>query len=311
MRGVKLGYFADGPWAHKAFDKIVMDNSLEIQFLTVRYDKQDVELIKKAKENHIPIELSANINSEEFINRMKKYRSDLFVSMSFNQIFKAEMINLPAYKTINCHAGKLPFYRGRNILNWALINDEKEFGITVHYLDEGIDTGDIILQETYPITDEDTYHTLLTRAYAGCADVLYRAIKMIQVGEVKVIRQSDIDPVGMYCGMRMAGDEVIDWNQSSRELFNFIRALCLPGPQALSWIRGKKIGINRARMVPGAHVYKNTVGQVVGKTEDGFLVKTGDTVLEITEYAYEGRIKIGDRLTVKPEELRGGGGSLP
>jgi methionyl-tRNA formyltransferase len=65
--------------------------------------------------------------------------------MSFNQIFKSEIINLPRLKTINCHAGKLPFYRSRNILNWVLINDEKEFGITVHYVDEGIDTGDIIL----------------------------------------------------------------------------------------------------------------------------------------------------------------------
>lgn len=294
---MKIGYFADGPWAHKAFDRIISDHSIEIQFVTVRYDKRDAELIKRAEENHIPIELSENINSEEFVNRMKLYEADLFVSMSFNQIFRTQMINLPKYKTINCHAGKLPFYRGRNILNWALINDEKEFGITVHYLDEGIDTGDIILQESYPITDEDNYNTLLNRAYDGCADVLYRAIKMIQNGEVKVIRQSDIDPVGMYCGMRQAGDEIIDWGQSSREIFNFIRALCMPGPQAVSWIKGKKISINRARMIEGAHVYKNIVGQVVGKTKDGFIVKTGDTMLEITEYTYDDKVKIGDRLT--------------
>ena len=236
---MRIGYFADGPWAHKAFEKIIADDSVEIQFITVRYDKRDAELIRRAKENHIPVELSSNINSEEFIGRMKLYDPELFVSMSFNQIFKTEMINLPQYKTINCHAGKLPFYRGRNILNWALINDEKEFGITVHYLDEGIDTGDIILQEVYPITDEDDYNTLLNRAYSGCADVLYRAIKMIQNAEVKPVRQSDIDPVGMYCGMRKAGDEIIDWRQTSREIFNFIRALCVPGPQAVSWINGK------------------------------------------------------------------------
>ncbi|MDR1522244.1 MAG: hypothetical protein LBS28_05280 [Streptococcaceae bacterium] len=85
------------------------------------------------------------MNSKEVINLLKKYNADLFISMSFNQIFKSEIINLPRLKTINCHAGKLPFYRSRNILNWVLINDEKEFGITVHYVDEGIDTGDIIL----------------------------------------------------------------------------------------------------------------------------------------------------------------------
>ena len=293
---MKIGYFADGPWGHKAFKKIISDNTLEIKFVTVRYDKRDSELLRLAEENNIPVELSKNVNSAEFISKMKDYDVDLFVSMSFNQIFKTEMINLPRYKAINCHAGKLPFYRGRNILNWALINDEKEFGITVHYFDEGIDTGDIILQETYPITDEDDYATLLMRAYDGCADVLYRAIKMIQKNEVKRMKQCDIDPVGMYCGMRKAGDEIIDWNQSSRELFNFVRALCIPGPQATSWIDGKKISINKARMIPGAHSYKNIPGQVVGKTEDGFVVKTGDTILEIVEYTFEDKVKMGDRL---------------
>ncbi len=293
---LRIGYFADGPWGQRAFDKIIRDDSLEIAFMTVRYGARDPELIKRAEGNHIPLELSKNVNSEEFLERMREYDADLFVSMSFNQILKTELINLPKYKTINCHAGKLPFYRGRNILNWALINDEKEFGVTVHYVDEGIDTGDIILQEVYPITDEDNYGTLLARAYTGCADVLYRAIKMIQNDEVKPIKQSDIDPIGMYCGGREEGDEIIDWNQTSREIFNLIRAVSKPGPQALSWINGNKICINRARMIPGACCYKNNNGQVIGKTEAGFLVKTGDTVLEITEYTYEGKIKIGDRL---------------
>lgn len=293
---MKIGYFADGPWAHRAFDKIICDSSIEIKFVTVRYDRKDMELINRAEENNIPIEISENINSETFIERVKSYDVDLFVSMSFNQIFRKEMINLPRMKTINCHAGKLPFYRGRNILNWALINDEKEFGITVHYLDEGIDTGDIILQETYPITDEDNYGTLLERAYDGCAKVLYKAIKMIQKNEVKRIKQKDIDPIGTYCGMRLPGDEIINWNQSSREIFNFIRALSIPGPQATAWILGEKIRINKAKMVNGAHSYKNIVGQVIGRTEEGFLVKTADTMVEIVEYTYNGKIKIGDRL---------------
>lgn len=304
---MRIGYFADGPWAHKAFEKIIKDEALKIVFMTVRYDQQDKVLLNLADRYNIPIELSEDINSREFIDRVKSYEVDLFVSMSFNQIFRSEMMNLPPCKTINCHAGKLPFYRGRNILNWVLINDEKEFGITVHYVDEGIDTGDIILQETYLITDEDNYNTLLTRAYIGCADVLYRAIKMIQNGDVHPMKQKDIDSVGMYCGMRVPGDEVIDWKQTSREIFNFIRALCVPGPQAVSWIRGKKISINTARMIPNACAYKNTAGQVIGKTQEGLLVKTGDTILEILEYTYDGKIRIGDRL----QNSEGGGVIYP
>lgn len=293
---MRIGYFADGPWAHRAFEKIVEDESIKIEFITVRYNSKDKLLLNLADKYSIPVEISPNVNSQEFLDAVKKYKADLFVSMSFDQIFRDEIMKLPKYKTINCHAGKLPFYRGKNILNWALINDEREFGVTVHYVDNGIDTGDIILQETYPITDQDDYGTLLERAYDGCADVLYRAIKMIQHNEVKTIKQADIDPIGMYCGMRQEGDEILNWNQSSREIFNFIRALCTPGPQATSWIKGNKIMINKSQMIEGAHSYKNIPGQVIGKTEDGFLVKTGDTMLEITEYTYSGKIRVGDRL---------------
>ena len=218
------------------------------------------------------------------------------MSMSFDQIFGKVIRELPPLKTINCHAGKLPFYRGRNILNWVLINDEKEFGITVHYVDKGIDTGDIILQKVYEITDEDSYATLLERAYEGCAVLLYDAIKLVQSNKVKTIRQTDIDKVGMYCGRRSSGDEIIDWNQSSREVFNFVRAICKPGPQATSFISGEKILINKVKMEDGVRPYKNTVGQVVGKSRDGFYVKTQDTVVEVVEYTYEGKVKVGDRL---------------
>lgn len=291
-----IGYFADGPWAHQAFERLIKDDTIRIVFIMVRYEKQDTVLADYAKQYKIPLLIHENINSEEFIEQVKNYEADLFVSMSFDQIFGKVIRELPPLKTINCHAGKLPFYRGRNILNWVLINDEKEFGITVHYVDKGIDTGDIILQKVYEITDEDSYATLLERAYEGCAVLLYDAIKLVQSNKVKTIRQTDIDKAGMYCGRRSSGDEIIDWNQSSREVFNFVRAICKPGPQATSFISGEKILINKVKMEDGVRPYKNTVGQVVGKSRDGFYVKTQDTVVEVVEYTYEGKVKVGDRL---------------
>lgn len=293
---IRIGYFGDGPWAHRAFENLKKDETIEIVFVTVRYDNQDPVLISLAEAHGIPVEIHRNINSEEFMERMQIYDVDLFVSMSFNQIFKSRMINLPRLKTINCHAGKLPFYRGRNILNWVLINDEKEFGITVHYVDEGIDTGDIILQRTFPITDKDDYGTLLDRAYEGCAVILYDAVKQIQNGGVKAIRQDTIDEVGMYCGMRKAGDEIIDWSSTSREIFNFVRALCRPGPMATSMLNGEPIKINRVSEIKGAKKYINTPGQILGKTEHGFYVKTKDTFVEVIEYEYRGKIRVGDRM---------------
>ena len=155
-----------------AFEKLIKDNSIKIEFICVRYDTKDETLKNYCEKYNIDYLKHKNINSKEFLEKIKQYNCDLFVSMSFNQIFKKEIINIPRLKAINCHAGKLPFYRGRNVLNWVLINDEKEFGITVHYIDEGIDTGDIIMQRIYPIIDEDNYNALLEKAYKECANIL-------------------------------------------------------------------------------------------------------------------------------------------
>jgi methionyl-tRNA formyltransferase len=296
MSKLKIGYFADGQWAHNAFKLINNDPEIKIIFICVRYDTQDNVLKDLAMDNNIDYLKHPNINSDDFLNEIRKYNCDLFVSMSFNQIFKSKIISMPSMKTINCHAGKLPFYRGRNILNWVLINDEKEFGITVHYMDEGIDTGDIILQKSYPITDQDDYGSLLKVAYIECANVLYDAVTLIKEGKEKPTRQSTIHPVGFYCGMRKVGDEVIDWNQTSREIFNFIRAISNPGPKARTRLNDKEIKINKVKMIKDAVEYKGIPGQIVGKTESMPIVKTLDTTLIITEFEYEGIIKVGDRL---------------
>lgn len=296
MNKITIGYFADGPWSHKALEKMLIDDSIEIKFIVPRSDSSDNTLAEYAKKFDIPYHKGIKINSDDFFILAQSYNCDLFVSMSFNQIFRKQIINLPKLKTINCHAGKLPFYRGRNILNWAIINDEKEFGITVHYIDEGIDTGDIILQRTFPITDEDTYKTLLDRSYDECAIILYDSIKLLQAGTIVPIKQQDIHPVGFYCGIRSIGDEIINWNDSSREIFNFIRAICYPGPKAITYKDGTVVKINKARIIENAPKYKNTNGQVVGVTNEGYIVKTGDTTIEIQEIESTIKLRIGDKL---------------
>ncbi|WP_300369428.1 methionyl-tRNA formyltransferase [Hydrogenimonas sp.] len=295
---LKIGYFADGPWSHRAFEKLIMDRDISIQFICVRYDTKDQALKEYCTHYDIPYLKHSDINSREFMDRIRVFQCNLFISMSFNQIFKSEIISLPAYKTINCHAGKLPFYRGRNILNWALINDEKEFGITVHYVDEGIDTGDIILQRVFPITDKDTYATLLERAYIECAEILYDAVALFKKGVPKGKKQTEIHPFGFYCTQRKFGDEILDWRQNSREIFNFVRAICYPGPQAHSRLHGKTMKINRVRYIENAPVYKGIPGAILQKTKDGFIVKTLDTFVEVIEYEYDGKFKTGDRFEI-------------
>lgn len=292
---LKIGYFADGPWSHEAFKRIILNRDISIKFICVRFDTKDETLRGYCQKFNIPYYKHSNINSPEFIAAIDKYKCDLFVSMSFNQIFKANLINLTPHKAINCHAGKLPFYRGRNILNWALINDEKEFGITVHYIDEGIDTGDIILQEVYPITDRDDYETLLQKSYLYCADILYRAINLFVNNDVKRVAQSSIHPVGFYCPQRKIGDEVINWSCTSREIFNFVRAICSPGPQATSFVGGRQVKINSVELIKAAPIYKSTPGAILEKSENWLVVKTGDSFIKIRDYRCEGSLRVGDR----------------
>lgn len=295
MRKIKIGYFADGPWSHEAFKLLIADESIEIKFIVPRSDTGDNTLKNFALQYGIDYLTDVKVNSKAFYARSKQYECDLFVSMSYNQIFRNRIINLPKYKTINCHAGKLPFYRGRNILNWVLINDEKEFGITIHYMDEGIDTGDIILQKVYPIRESDTYETLLKIAYSECAKILYNSIKLIQSGKVDPVKQNDIHPVGMYCGVRKEGDEILNWDQNSRDIFCFVRALCLPGPVARTFLNGEEVKIHEASEVLNAKDYKGIPGQVVGVSENTFFVKTLDNIIEIKKWESKSRIKVGDR----------------
>lgn len=296
---LNIGYFADGPWSHQAFEKLISDNEIEINFICVRSDTKDPTLKNYAHKYGIDYLKDININSERFLNIMSNYSCDLFVSMSFNQIFKKEIINLPKYKTINCHAGKLPFYKGRNILNWALINDEKDYGITVHYVDEGIDTGDIILQKNYPITDDDSYKTLLERAYIDCAIILYDAIVIFKKGKAKAKKQAEIHPIGFYCSQRKIGDENLNWDQNSRDIFNFTRAISSPGPRARSYINGKEMEINKIQEVFEAPSYKCIIGAILHKDSTGFLVKTKDSFVKVVEYKYSGKFKVGDRFEIK------------
>lgn len=296
MTNFKIGYFADGHWSHQALAKMLSDETLQVAFICARDDAPDPVLRAEAAKKRLEFITHPNINSKDFLARMRDYGCDLFVSMSFNQIFRDELINLPTRKTINCHAGKLPFYRGRNILNWALINDEKEFGITVHYVDEGIDTGDIILQRCYPITDDDNYSTLLERAYEWCATNLYDAIKVMQSNKVKPIVQKNIHPFGFYCSARSEGDERLDWNQNSRDVFNFVRAICSPGPKARTFLGENELKINRVQYLPDAPTYKGVTGAVVGVDNGCFFVKTLDSYIKVIEWSGCANPRIGDRL---------------
>lgn len=281
---MKIGYFADGPWSHLTWELLNDDPNVQIAFVVPRYDSQDPILRSYAEKNNIPFLTIKDINLEKSIKKLAGFGADLFVSMSFNQIIRPPLLSAPPLGFINCHAGALPKYRGRNVLNWAIINDEPEFGVTVHYIDEGIDTGDIIAQTFSAITDKDDYASVSERATYLCASLLCSVIKDFSKGNVRSVKQG---LGGFYCTKRVDGDEVINWNWSSRRIFNFVRAITHPGPCAITTLNGVKVSIKKCEIPASNPSYIGIPGQVVGVTESDLSIKTGDGIIIVRKACME------------------------
>ncbi len=282
---MRIGYFGDGVWAQRALARLIDDPRYSIAFVAVRASRPDSTLIALAEAKNIPVLAPKAVNAPESFAEIAGFAAELHVSMSYDQILREKILALPPRGTLNCHAGALPFYRGRNPLTWALINGETEFGVTVHWVDLGIDTGDIVRQIKVPISATDTYATLLKTAETLCADTLVDAVSDVHGGTDRRIVQSTIDPVGLYCCRRREGDEEIDWASDSVSLERFVRALVPPGPGARTTWKDQSYAILAVELIPGARPYIGAPGEVIGRDVAGILVKTRDNFIRITRWA--------------------------
>lgn len=282
MSKLKIGYFGDGPWASIALERLLSRSTdFEIAFVVPRFDSQDPKLRQLAASAQCPFIVNSDVNSAEAREELAEFGADIFVSMSFNQILRSSFLSIPPMGVINCHARALPRYRGRNVLNWAIINGENEFGITVHYVDEGIDTGDIVHQRNIPITERENYSDLLKIAHTECANVLIESLDMIK--DEKIVRKpQSLFGHGFYCGRRRDGDEWVDWGWTSKRIRDFVRGICDPGPGAQFAINNDIFTCQAAEIIEECPVYIGNEGEVVGRDDTGVIVKTGDTALRLT-----------------------------
>jgi methionyl-tRNA formyltransferase len=183
---------------------------------------------------------------------------------------------------INVHAGLLPFYRGRNIINWALINGETEVGITAHFVDEGVDTGDIVVQRRVPVLWQDTYQEVLDKVIAALPGVVAEAVELLASGAPP--RRAQAHLMGSYFTQRVPGDEWIDWGATSRQVYNKVRAIARPAPGARTLLGEREIILWRAEYDPAWPDYLGIPGQVVQRRPgQGVLVKTGDSTVLLRE----------------------------
>lgn len=278
---MKLVFFGDGAWAANSLARLQQDGH-EILAVVVRHRPSSGEPAETACSLGLPILQPAEANSPEFVAKLRGFTPELNLSVSYDQIIRRPLLEAAPLGFVNFHAGKLPDYRGRNVVNWALINGETEIGLTAHFMDEGIDTGDILLQRTLPISWVDTYGDVLSRVVDAFPDLVADTLSILQQGAVARRRQAHF--AGTYFAGRGPGDEWLDWADTSRNIHNKVRAISRPGPGARTKLVGKTVIVWRAFWDPSWPRYLATPGQVVGRKEgEGVVVKTGDSTLLVTE----------------------------
>lgn len=237
------------------------------------------EMAQKAKEMGFQTMQPEKINGEEAIREVSYLKPDLFILAGYNRILKKEILSIPSRGAINLHGGRLPEYRGVAPINWQIINGEAMGGCVILFVDEGIDTGDIIAQELYEITMDDTAATILEKTLELFPPMLVNALNEIEGGTVKRIRQNPLE--GRYYTRRYPRDGKIVWKEMTAvQIYNLIRALVKPYPGAFFTCRGKKIIVNRAslfqediRGIPGRVSLFRGGGIVVIAKDRGILIE--------------------------------------
>ena len=283
LRVVLIG---DGRWAAASLAALAAAGH-QGTGVVLRHRPSDETLAQAAGRLDIPVCQPARINAPDVLDWMRRARPDLLISIACDQILRAPTRAVAPLGALNFHAGKLPFYRGRNVVNWAIINGEAEIGITAHFMDDGIDTGDIVLQRTLPIEWTDTYGTVLARVVDAMPSLVVDAVALVASGRADRRPQRDLP--GTYFGGRGPGDEWIDWSSRSADLHNFVRAITHPGPGARTSLDGEDVVIWRAHFDRSWPSYVAIPGQVVGRSDAGVTVKTGDSTLLLQEVEIAGR----------------------
>ncbi|WP_022853066.1 methionyl-tRNA formyltransferase [Thermodesulfatator atlanticus] len=240
-----------------------------------------------ALERGVPVLQPQKIKDEKFLTELRSLNPDVIVVAAYGKILPSEVLTIPRYVCINVHASLLPKFRGAAPINWAIIAGEKETGITIMQMDEGMDTGDILLMESLPISPEDTAGTLHDKLSALGAKLIVRALNLLKEGRLTPQKQPE-EGVS-YAPMLKKEDGLLDFSRPAKELANLIRGLD-PWPTAYAYFRGKLVKF----FAPSFEKKdaKASPGEILGLENGKLLVATGEGILKIGELQVEGKKRI-------------------
>lgn len=232
-----------------------------------------------------------SINTAESYAKLVEWCPDVIVVVAFGQILKSNVLELPPSGCINVHASLLPKYRGAAPIHWAIIRGETKTGITTMFMEQGLDTGDIILSKELDIGPSETTGELHDRLADAGADVLLCTLHLLKQGEVP--RRKQDESKASYAPVLKREHEEIDWRQSACRISNLIRGLN-PWPGSYTTINDKIIKVWKAHVLETGEVSEAAFvpGEVVNVAEMGIIVQTGNGQIVITELQMQNRSRM-------------------
>ena len=256
-----------------------------------------------ALENAIPVYEPKTLKDDAFQKILDEVAPELIVVVAFGKILPSSVLEYPKHGCINLHVSLLPKYRGAAPMQRAIMNGESETGVTVMHMNEGLDTGDIISTEVFPIGPEDNFEDIHDRSAAVGGVLLSRTIKDIEGGVATRTKQNDEDAT--YAAKIEKSDAKIDFSKSARELDFMIRGVT-PIPGAFAYLGGKMLKIVKAKPIA---CKKGSVGEVVdadGVGQGSFTVACGEGALVVTAVIPEGKGKMSAGDFIRGRKIKTG-----
>ena len=277
----------------------LIDSRHEIQAVVTQPDKpkgrkgeltpSPVKVV--AEEKGIKVYQPLKVRDEEFVETLRAYNPDVIVVVAFGQIIPLSILQMPKFGCVNIHGSLLPKYRGAAPIQWAVLDGEKETGITTILMDEGIDTGDILLKKTIKIDTDETSGSLFDKLMALGAETIIETLDELEKGNLTPTKQGE-SPTA-YAKMLTKAMGLIDFTRPAKELDCFVRGMN-PWPSAYTLLSGKTLKLWKVRAVEGS----GKAGSVIDIGKESFTIACGEGAIEVLEVQLEGkkRMSAGDFL---------------
>lgn len=254
-----------------------------------------------AIENNLPVYQPVKAKEESFVKEIKDLNPDVIVVVAYGQLLSKEFLNIPKYGCVNVHVSLLPKYRGAAPINWVIINGEEKTGVSTMFMDEGLDSGDIILQSEFKLDDEITAGELHDWMTLEGSKVLCETLDLIKEGKAPRTPQNHDE--FSYAPIMDKNLGHVDFSKTAREIHNLVRGVN-PWPSAYTTYMDKKMKVWKTKVLDEKSTKQP--GTILKVDKEGIKVSTKDKVILITEIQMPNKKRMEVKEFIKGNSLEEG-----